>query len=538
MARFSIKSGNHAGQVFELRTQIQQVGRGTKNDIRLTDACVSRQHADIVRRESGEYFIRDKGSTFGTFVNNRKISEVDLADGMELRIGEVQVEFIDEKEDRTLLPKDDRDRDRIESDTGEYTILHSLALEEIVEEKDSDNMQSAKERLQTALKVSTYLSSATKNIQQIFDVALEQVLKATKARNAGILLWDPDTEELDLVAGLGPDNNGQPVEYSGTIVRRVARSGESLLTEDVTNTEGMSTSVSMVNLEIKSAMCVPLRHEDAIIGALNVDSAGMGVFTRDDLHLMTILGNIAGTAIVNSRLHEENVRAERLAAIGQSMAGLAHDIKNIMSGIKGGSYMVDQGVEGNDQTMLTLGWDLVRSSQDRINQLVLNMLDWSKERKPRYETVDLLETLGNVRDLAEARGREKSVEATLDVGDGEKEIEAEGISVHRCVLNLTSNALDALPDDRPGKIEICTRSDEKEGFIAIDVRDNGTGIPEDILPTLFLAFSSSKGSKGTGLGLAVSRKIAREHGGDITIKTAPDLGTTFTIHLPRKKPGE
>jgi len=324
---------------------------------------------------------------------------------------------------------------------------------------------------------------------------------------------------------------------AGTIVRRVVRSGESLLTEDVTNAEGISTSVSMFNLGIKSAMCVPLRHEDTIIGALNVDSAGMGVFTRDDLHLMTILGNIVGTAIVNSRLHEDKLRAERLAAIGQSMAGLAHDIKNIMSGIKGGSYMVDQGVEGDDRTMLTLGWDLVKSSQDRINQLVLNMLDWSKERKPKYETVNLLETLGNVRDLAAARGREDSVEVTLDVSDGEKEIEAEGISVHRCVLNLTSNALDALPDDRPGKIEIRVRPDEKEGYVAIDVRDNGTGIPEEILPTLFNAFSSSKGSRGTGLGLAVSRKIAREHGGDITIVTASDKGTTFSIHLPKKKPG-
>ena len=215
---------------------------------------------------------------------------------------------------------------------------------------------------------------------------------------------------------------------------------------------------------------------------------------------------------------------------------MAHDIKNILTGIRGGTYMMDQALEGGDQAMLKLGWHVVKVSQDRINQLVFNMLDFSKDRTPAYETVNLAETLGNVRDLIALRAQDAEVEVCLEVHPDAETIEAEGLSIHRCVLNLAGNALDALPDDRPGKVTIRARSDESPDLLALDVQDNGVGIPPEDCAKLFQAFHSSKGAKGTGLGLAVSRKIAVEHGGEITIESTVGVGTTFTIHLPRCKP--
>ncbi|MDP8223942.1 MAG: hybrid sensor histidine kinase/response regulator [Candidatus Lernaella stagnicola] len=220
----------------------------------------------------------------------------------------------------------------------------------------------------------------------------------------------------------------------------------------------------------------------------------------------------------------------------QALAGVAHDIKNILTGIRGGTYMMDQALEGGDQAMLKLGWHVVKVSQDRINQLVFNMLDFSKDRTPAYETVNLAETLGNVRDLIALRAQDAEVEVCLEVHPDAETIEAEGLSIHRCVLNLAGNALDALPDDRPGKVTIRARSDESPDLLALDVQDNGVGIPPEDCAKLFQAFHSSKGAKGTGLGLAVSRKIAVEHGGEITIESTVGVGTTFTIHLPRCKP--
>ncbi len=222
----------------------------------------------------------------------------------------------------------------------------------------------------------------------------------------------------------------------------------------------------------------------------------------------------------------------------EALAGVAHDIKNIVTGIKGGTFMMDQALETGDEVMQKLGWNLVKVSQDRINQLVYNMLDYSKDAAPKYDQVDVAEQLGNVRDLIALRAEDTPIEIVLDIHPDAATLEGEGLSLHRCILNLAGNALDALPESEPGKIIIRSRRDEQEGFIALEVEDTGPGIPEDVLPKLFQAFSSSKGGKGTGLGLAVSKKIALKHKGDIVVKSVLGQGTTFSVRVPAKKPPE
>lgn len=536
MAHLVIKSGAGQGETQDkahpLTKEVMSIGRGLDNDIRLEHGSVSRRHALIIRSENGRYRIRDRGSTYGTYVDDRKTEESELKDGARIRLGKVLLEFVAAEELRQALPDPDSEPDSGGLDTGDFTILHSLGARG--ETEDVGDLRAAKERLQTALEVSTLLRS-TENLSQLFEKILEQTLKVVHARQAGIILWDADRAVLEPVTGTDAKKTDSPWTFSRTIVMRVIETGESLLTADATAGDELETSASMLDLGIKSAMCVPLRHEDAILGALNVDSTGRGAFHREDLRLLNILGNIAGSAIVNSRLQEENLRAARMAAIGESMAGLAHDIKNIMAGIRGGAFMVDQALEAGEQEMLKPGWELVKVSQDRINQLVLNMLDYSKERRPQFEDVDLEETLGNVRELIAFRGKDQGVEVLLQVHPEVRTIRAEGLSIHRCVLNLAGNALDALSEDRPGKITIrCRRED---AGAAIDVEDNGVGIPEGKIAEIFKAFSSTKGARGTGLGLAVSRKIAKEHGGDITVRSQPGAGTTFTIHLPGKEEG-
>ncbi len=222
----------------------------------------------------------------------------------------------------------------------------------------------------------------------------------------------------------------------------------------------------------------------------------------------------------------------------EALAGVAHDIKNIVTGIKGGTYMMDQAMESDDKMMLDLGWNILKVSQDRINQLVYNMLDYSKNASLKYEDVDIETQLANVRDLIALRAKGSEIVVELDIHPDAKTLEGEGLSLHRCILNLAGNALDALPENDPGKLIIRSRLDEQEGFIALEVEDNGPGIPEEVLPTLFQAFSSSKGGKGTGLGLAVSKKIALKHGGDIVVKSTIGVGATFIVRIPIKKPPE
>jgi signal transduction histidine kinase len=117
----------------------------------------------------------------------------------------------------------------------------------------------------------------------------------------------------------------------------------------------------------------------------------------------------------------------------------------------------------------------------------------------------------------------------------------EGINVdpqgiHRCLLNLLTNAVDAVEED-DGEVRISTHYQEENGML-ITVEDNGSGIPEQISQRIFDVFFSTKGSQGTGLGLAVTKKIIEEHGGRIEVQSIPDQGTTFTIQLPTGKAAE
>ncbi|MCB1152604.1 GAF domain-containing protein [bacterium] len=535
MARFIVQSGENAGQSFEVLGETQIIGRSINSDIQVRGQGVSRSHATVMRLGPDRYVIRDNESTYGTKVDGRKVDEAPLTDGCEVVMGAVVLRFVLEAGATERIPLADMPGGPDDDDegVGDYTVMLSLDAHDRTEQ----NLADLQKQLDIALQVSALLSSAG-SLDELFDQILEQAMTVIDARAAGVILWDPDKDELALAASRDKHNSGEPMQFSKSIVRQVIDTGASLLMKDASAGSDMETSQSIMALGIRSALCVPLQHGDGILGALIVDAPGEAAFAAGDLRLMKILGNIAGTAIATSRLQDEKVKSERLAAIGTSMAGLAHDIKNIMAGIKGGAYMVDQAIGNKDVAMLELGWDLVKHSQENINQLVLNMLDYSKERKPQYEDVDLARTLGNVRDLMEARGKDKSTTVKLEIQPGAERVEAEGISIHRCVMNLASNALDALPDDRPGTIVIRSRVVDLDGIeaVGLDVEDDGTGIPEDILPKLFDAFSSTKGAKGTGLGLAVSKKIAKEHGGDIGVRSQVDVGTTFTIRIPKKRP--
>ncbi len=528
MARLVGKSGDHKGQIFELPAEIQTIGRGKSCDIQLRDTSVSRTHASI--RRAGERFIlKDEGSSYGTYIDGNPIIESDLRSGQEVRIGQTVFDFLDGGADgRVPLPEPP-------DASLEYTVMHAIGDADAEDERDSTGVVRIKQRLAIALEVSGFLNSAL-DLGDLFGRLLDKTIAVLRARSAMILLRNEKTGALDVAQSRGV-STGPEANYSRTIVDRVVASGESLLVSDARSGEEMQISDSIYRLGIRSAMCVPLRHESGIVGALNVEAPGTGVFSANDLRMLMILGNIAGTAIVNSRLREEKVRSERLAAIGQSMAGLAHDIKNILSGIKAGGYLVDDAISRSDMTTMAAGWDLVKVSQDRIHQLMLNMLDYSKEREPKYETVNLEDLMTEVKNLVVLRGVDYGVGVKVEVHPRSREVEAEGVSIHRCLLNLAGNAVDAMEDRQDGKILLRTRPDaHDERRILIDVIDNGPGIPAEILPTLFQAFTSTKGAKGTGLGLAVSHKIAREHRGEITVKSSPGQGTMFTISLPRKRP--
>jgi PAS domain S-box-containing protein len=238
------------------------------------------------------------------------------------------------------------------------------------------------------------------------------------------------------------------------------------------------------------------------------------------------------------RLERELLRSERLAAVGQTVAGLAHGIKNILHGLKGGSYLVDIGISKNESEKLKKGWDMIKRNIGRTSSLVMNLLSYSREREPEYEACLPNQIADDVAALVEDKANQNNVELIRDFDDAIGEVLMDPNSVHEVLLNLMSNAVDAcLFDEDTSKnfrVALKTRL-EKDNVIEFEIRDNGLGMDEAVVKRLFTSFFSTKGHRGTGLGLMVTRKLIEEHNGNIRVNSEPGKGTTFTVRIPYRQ---
>jgi two-component system NtrC family sensor kinase len=258
-----------------------------------------------------------------------------------------------------------------------------------------------------------------------------------------------------------------------------------------------------------------------------------GKFTDEHLKLLIAIGHQAALAIEDTRYYQALVQSERLAAVGQTIATLSHHIKNILQGIKGGAHLIEMGLNEHDENQVRRGWNIVNKNQTKIYNLVMDMLTYSKEREPAFEPFDLNEVVREVVELMESHAAEIGVRLRLSMDETMPRGALDPDGIHRAVLNVVSNALDATEGKNgEGVVEVRTRYDGKQSVARVHVRDNGVGINREELAHLFTLFASTKGARGTGIGLPVSEKILREHGGEIRVRSQPGEGTEFILEIP------
>jgi histidine kinase len=240
-------------------------------------------------------------------------------------------------------------------------------------------------------------------------------------------------------------------------------------------------------------------------------------------------------------LEREKQASDRLAVVGQTVAGLAHGIKNILTGLEGGVFVVETALEDKDDQLLQRGWKMVQNNIGRISILVKDLLGYSKARAPQYEETDPNLLAEEVCALFDVKAHEKSVviKRDFDPEAGKMlKIFLDQRGIHTCLSNLVANAMDACEIDTK-EVEHCitveTRQDI-DGSLIFQVSDNGGGMSEETKRKIFASFYSTKGNRGTGLGLMVTSKIVMEHGGQISFESEEGKGTSFTIVLPPGNP--
>jgi signal transduction histidine kinase len=563
--RLLVIKGADEGKQFELAEPHISVGRDGTNRIRLHDTEVSRRHAEF-RQVEGGFVIADIGSANGTFVNNHRIQEALLQAGDQIVIGQTMLVYStgrgETAEEKTDLAE------RISMITRHDVELSSAIIKTIGETEGSRILaqpDKASPWVKTALANLSIMYEASQAVSHILDLTelleriLELVFQAIEADRGCIVLRHPDSgllepralrhrpSPLSAASSVPDDAEEEKFVVSRTIMEHVLRQKEGVLVSDAAHDERFSAGESILRFGIREVICVPMRGRHETLGVLYLDTktgarelvarkSTTGKFTEDHLALAIAVAHQAALAVEETRYHHAMVQAERLAAIGQTIAALSHHIKNILQGLRSGSEILKMGLKEKNDGLIQQGWRIAEKNQGKIYDLVMDMLSYSKEREPAVEPTDINQLVRDVVELMEGRARDLSAKLELSLEESLPVIQVDPEGIHRALLNIVTNALDAVEGRPTPKVTIGTRTNQEEGWVRLIVMDNGSGIEPQKLADIFKPFVSTKGAKGTGLGLAVSRKILREHGGDILVQSQQGVGSKFTLRLPIKSP--
>lgn len=543
MATLLVIRGPGIGTQFELRESTQRIGRDSSCDIHFDDSETSRNHADVLWSD-GQFVLKDLNSSNGTHVNGKKIREQALEPGDRIQIGKRVMVYrpsaparkpIDSNVDIVQLGEADASQIIGRADL-EDPLDGTIAFDSEKQKKTPSNRSHWEIMYRTSVAV-----SRTLDIDQLLRQILDLIFQWVECDHGCIMLADMETGQLR--PSYRKNRRPKPLHrmtISKTILDYVLKHEEGVLTSNAKDDGRWNTSASIENNGICEAICVPMRGRYGMVGVIYIDtilSAGQRartpesqVFSEEHLKMLVTIGHQAALAVEDTTYYQSMLQAERLAAIGQTIATLSHHVKNILQGLRGGGFMVTEGIKRENVDSIRTGWSICERTHERIEALVLDMLTISKDRKPERRAVDLREIVQDTVDLCQLRTQGTQVQLQWDRPNEFPMLMLDSEAIHRAIVNLVSNAIDACAEKSEGKVTLSLRRNA-EGAV-VDVTDNGVGIPEHELHRIFSLFESSKGNRGTGLGLPVSLKIAREHGGNITVASQVGVGTTFSLELP------
>lgn len=593
-----VLQGPDKGQRFELPEELITLGRESRQ-VPLSDNTVSRRHCEISPRD-GLYVLTDLGSANGTYLNGLRVQAPQpVRIGDQLRVGRSLMVFgsVPTRGAGTSSTggssQGSGGGDLIEL-AGEEAGVDSAIMHTVGANDDSlilavpDPSAAAVSNLQILYKLSAALGSAF-DVQQAMAITMDLVFEHVKAERGLVLLKPTADASAHGGGGAGKDSTTSadlepivlrrrgdalpadpaaapaPIRASRTIINHVMASGEGVLSSNAMADRRFSKGRSVHDLGIRSALCVPIKARrispsaaspspSEILGVLYIDSSVRNyTYSPDQLRLLSAIGLQAGMAVQNAKLYQAALRAERLAAIGETTAALSHSIKNILQALRGGADVVDMGFSNANLSQASKGWQIVDRNLNRILGLTTNLLAYSRPRTPELRAVSLPKLLRECVETLAPAANERGVMVIPEVDEDQPPVPIDEDGLHQVVMNLLSNALDAV-EAKTGLIKISSRYDEATDHAIIEVLDNGPGIPPTMRQHLFELFHSTKGNRGTGMGLAVSKKIVEEHEGTITAESpapqppassaplpadgatiASPPGTLFRIRLPMRR---
>jgi signal transduction histidine kinase len=597
MASLYVIRGRDTGKNFALPKSPTDpdviVGRDAACRIKFKDSEVSRRHATIACNQAGQHVLTDLASSNGTFVNGNRHSKIRLQSGDHLQIGSttmiytggiqaeslvanhgvdlVQQAIVDDISQIKSSVSSDLNSDisvsidtlglgNVRGVSGSPSLNHelsraitSLPPRPAEPESQANSDATTNRNYWEIMYLTSRAISRTPDINQLLKQIIDLVFEWIHCDRGCIMLTDPETggltpacrKDRQDTAATG-EKISDRMSVSKTILDYVISRSEGVLTSNALADKRFESAESIVSTGIREAICVPLQGRYSTVGAIYLDTharrqPALGLphesqtqFVEEHLKLMVAIGHQAAVAIEDSLHYNGMLQAERMAVMGQTMSRVSHHIKNVLQGIRMGSYIVDDGIAKDSISVVQRGWKTVTRNTDRIADLVLDMLNYSKERDLKLSVGNIRELTSEAVDAMQLYADEKSVNLTLEMpAESDANVWMDAAAIDRALANILSNGIEAAGESKSaGNVEVRLALDANGNRVSIHVRDNGLGIADAEQDRIFAMFESSKGSAGTGLGLPISRKILQEHAGDIELHSQSGGPTEFTLWWP------
>ncbi len=522
------------------------IGRAQSNTICLVYGSASRNHARISLID-GQYVLSDLKSRNGTYVNKKRIKNISLKHNDQVVFGDRSFVFslkdpehddsdsvCTSSEDTVFFQEDDDQLSDMVERKAENAAQTFLNPNKDRKEISAEQALDAHSRLLILYQLSDKLKYV-KNVDKILSMGTDLIFGALPSAERGVVMLRSSSKaplKARIIKYRQEKPDGDVIPVSQTVINKVIKEKLALVSRNALDDSRFDAGDSIMIHDLKSIMCVPLISRQIVIGVLHIDTSRiLDSFTQNDLEFAAVIANEMSIAIDNSRLQQEAVQNERMAAIGLTITNIAHNIKNLLTINKGVEEVMSKQVSDSADEMLEKTWQMVRKSLKRVNNLSTDMLNFSRVHPFKLDLIDINSIVLKYRDFFQENLTRKGNKLVMDLDPNLTKWMMDESGLKRALLNLVVNANDAVKEKGNGIVTISTFTDAKN-HLNIGVGDNGGGIEPDRIKSIFQLFFTTKGTKGSGLGLPMVQRFVERLGGTITVKSKVDEGTTFTLNIP------
>lgn len=425
----------------------------------------------------------------------------------------------------------------------------------------------------TLKEISGKMTSLLKT-DEVTSLLLHSISEALQVRNSGLLIYDDEKELFQPYS-----HRSRPlyeIEKNHPMAAFLEKNRKPLSRHVIeeSSISGKERDSIIATLDSnKTSLVIPMISMEKLTGIIALGEKKSGeLFVHEDLELLTTIANQSAIAIENARNYEklENlninlerkveertadlrraleekertqkqlIQSESLAAIGQLVAGAAHELNNPLSSV---SSLIQTSIEsmgkweekGDDEDEIIDDLEFSLKELKRTRDIVKSLLDLSRQTQTYVEPVNINVVIDDALRVLHNQYKYLSVSIEKDYDENLPEIEGNFANLGQVFINIIKNALQVLPESK-GKISLTTRHKKETNSVIVECRDTGNGIPPETVKDIFKPFFTTKGvGKGTGLGLYISHEIIKRHGGDIYVKSEDGEGSTFTVTLPCRR---